>query len=1105
MRAICLALVTALTTVPVSAQEAPNVLTNGDFETVTTVEVGQDRLWHGWTLPGEAVVPAGWSFNTHYVGAVEVRSDGPASGERYLRVTAPEDDWSHVYQVRDDLQVGQWYRVSARIRGGPATIHMYEYYAARQMTAPQIAQATAPAGQWIEVSGFYRPEADDFRNAAAAIAVPRGRATDIDDVRMEALALPAGLDAGPDIVLENPLVRIVIGGNGGLRSLVNRASGEDYAPADLPVSLFQATRDGMTVPLHSVTREGDLLHVQFLDPAVRARVRVEERDSHIFFEIVGVEPEDVDSLTLDFPVRKLASVAPAFNATYDDTFGMSLMGTTVNTQNVPANRGDSGWSLRTRCVSDHGIVGAGFALIAAPYEELDDAIVAMERAHGLPSPHFDGQWARFSDRAYESYLFATGTTEADIPTLIEYAKLGGFGTLIILKNDWLANHGHYEINTNNYPDGIESLKRSFRLIRDAGLHGGVHVFGPSISANDPWVTPVPHEDLAFVELGPLAQAVDAEAKTITLAEQPEIWPPKAWRSRAFPGNTVRIGDELIDYVEEDEGPPFRLTGCVRGAHGTVAAAHDAGAPVRGMLRQWGFFLPQPDSDLADQLTTNFAARVNELGLDMAYFDASEGANAPYIDQWYQLNKLHTGYYTKFDHDVFYQTSTGTGSNLLWHIVPRSASADGHGDIKGYLDNRWPGILNQARNWTRSDIGWYYMFRDVRPDQIEYVRAKALGLGASISIEASRASLEALPLARKTFDMLARYERARRAGYPPAEVAEQMLTPGEDFRLFEQNGQFALHRAVYEEPRRVDVLDGERNVWTIACEAPCVLGAEIVRGNETVAAAAYEDENALTLAEFKDPAQWLPSETNQFEQYVRGSMKELTPTGPVMGGVTQELAAADEARIGDGALLWTATNTAPQNGWSGIGKRFDPPLDLSGYSGLGLWIHGDGLHEAIRVQLWDVNGHHAEKVVTVDFSGWSLHTFPLTAGTGFDPSRVEYLNLCLNNISRGATVRLIVDDVRAIPDTSGLMNLVRPALVINGTRVEFPVTLEPGQAVSFDGPDGATFWPVGMVPGQPLSVPAEALQLHAGENTVTLEAAGDFPGDVQVILHRMWPL
>ncbi len=1087
------------------AQEAQNVLTNGDFETVTTVTPGDDGLYHGWRLGEEPLVPAGWSLNTRYVGSLEVRRNEPASGAHCIRVTAPDEDSSHIYQIREGLQVGQWYRVSARIRGGSAAIHMYEYYQERRMTAPIIAHGTAPAGQWAELSGFYRPEADDYARSGVAIAVPGGESTDIDDVRMEPVALPTGTDAGPDIVLENPRVRAVIGGSGQLMSLIDRASGEDYA-AEVPVSVFQATRDGTQVPLYSITREGDVLQVQFLDPEMKARVRVEERDSHLLFEVLDVAPEDVDSLTIDFPLRQLETVATAFNATYDEGFGISLLGTTVNTYNVPTSRGEGAWSLRTRCVSAHGIEGASFALVAAPRQRFEEAIVATERANGLPSPHFDGQWARFSDRAYESYLFATSVVEDDIPTLIEYAKLGGFGTIIILKNSWLENHGHYDINTDSFPGGLASFKAAIDRIHAAGLHAGVHVFGPTISPNDPYVTPLPSDELAFVELPPLAEAVDAEATTITLGEQPGNWPPEQWRSRAFPGQTIRIGDELIDYAAEEVGPPFRFTGCTRGAHGTVAAEHPAQAEVKGMLRQWHFFLVQPDTDLAEEITTNFAARVNELGLDMVYFDASEGAGPPYHDQWYYLNRMHLGYYSKFDHDVLYQTSTGTGRNMLWHIVPRSASADGHGDIKGYLDGRWPGILNQAANWTRSDIGWYYMFKDVRPDQIEYVRAKALGLGASISIEASRQSLESLPLARKTFEMLARYERARLAGFPPPELAERMLEPGTDFRLFEGDEGFRLHRAVYEEPRRVDVLDGEANVWQIVNDRdrPCDLGVEIVRGTETVAARAYGDPGALTIESFDDPQAWLPSEANDYEKHVLGARKEMTETGPVMAGVTQAMDAAEQARIGEGALAWSAGNEAAMNGWSGIGRRLDPPLDLSAYSGIGIWIHGDGMHEIVRVQLRDVEGHYAEKLVTIDHRGWSLHTFALQ-GSGFDASQVEYLVFCLNRIPRGASVRVVLDDMRAIPETSGAMNLLNPALVLNGRRIELPLTLEPGQAVTCDGPDGAVFWPPGMEPGEPLDLDVAALRLQPGENTVVLESEGDFPGDVHVILHRMWPV
>ena len=69
-------------------------------------------------------------------------------------------------------------------------------------------------------------------------------------------------------------------------------------------------------------------------------------------------------------------------------------------------------------------------------------------------------------------------------------------------------------------------------------------------------------------------------------------------------------------------------------------------------------------------------------------------------------------------------------------VPRSASADGHGDLKGYLDQRMAGILQMRRTFTAADIGWYALDIHGRPDELEYVCAKALATDSSISGAAS---------------------------------------------------------------------------------------------------------------------------------------------------------------------------------------------------------------------------------------------------------------------------------------------------------------------------------------------------------------------------------
>ncbi len=1086
-----------------TAQEQP-VLTNGDFE----ILVDAPQEMNNWTLGDPPQRPADWSLNSSYPGTLTIGTDEPQSGERYLHIEAPERG-SHIYQIRDDLQVNQWYRVSLWIRGGPVSLYFYEYFTERAMSVPIIAQGTSAPDEWRQISGYYRPGGDDFKNAGPAIALGGGHSADIDNIVMEPLDLPARPDAGPDIVLENDSLIMTLGGNGHVKSFVSKASGEDYARPDVPFPFAELVRAGNRVMLHSVAQDGDLLRFTFLDEDVKLTVRVTPDRRSFVFEVVEVEPADVDSVRLEIPVRKLANVATAFDGNYDEQFGMCMFGGKINTFNAGTSRAQGSWSLRTSCGAEHGMVGASFILVAAPREQFNEAIMEAERANDLPCPTVDEQWMRFSDRVRESYLFATSVHDADIDTLIDYAKMGGFGTLIILKNSWLANHGHFDVNLDSFPEGRDGLKRAVDKIHAAGLHAGVHVFGPSISSNDPYVTPVPDDRLASVPCPPLAEAVDAEAGVLTLTAQPETLPPKAARSRAFPGYYLRLGDEIVAYADAEEGPPFRFVGCKRGALGTTAAAHDAGAEVKGLLAQWGFLLVQPDSSLADELVDNFADVFNYCGFDMTYFDASDGLLGGYgIDRWYYLNKMHLGYWNAIGRDdVLYQTSNGTGSNICWHIIPRSASADGHGDIKGYLDGRWRGIMGQAANYTRSDIGWYYMFKNVRPDQIEYVRAKALGLGGSVSVEASRASLEALPLARKTFEMLQRYEQCRLVDYFPQAVLDRLLEPGHDFRLLpEGDDDWQLFEAVYEEPRVVDALDGEANVWQIVNDRdePCLLGVEIVRGARDVALAGYADPGALTIESFTDAELYQLSEENAYEKYVVGAKKEVFAGGVVRAGVTHAFALSDDARLGPQCLAYSAENTGNPNGWSGIGRRFDTPLDLSDYAGIGVWIHGDAKGEKVRVQLRDSAGRYADQVVDIDFAGWSLHTFALPPAAKFDRSQVEYLLFYFNNVPRAASVAVRFDEVKALPSMGTGTGLGQLTLTVNGADVVLPVELSPGDAVTCEGPSGVTVWPPGMEPGRPLDVDTAALVLPPGESTVELTAAGEFPGDVKALLYRMWP-
>ncbi len=495
---------------------------------------------------------------------------------------------------------------------------------------------------------------------------------------------------------------------------------------------------------------------------------------------------------------------------------------------------------------------------------------------------------------------------------------------------------------------------------------------------------------------------------------------------------------------------------------------------------------------------------------MVYFDASDGLLAPYIDRWYYLNKLHLAYYEKFDKGILYQTSTGTGSNILWHIVPRSASADGHGDIKGYLDGRWRGILGMGSNFTKADIGWYYWFKECRPDQIEYVCARALGIDGSISVETSREAMDRLSQSRQMFEMIGKWEHCRAAQYFDETVREKLKEPQKDFKLFgDGRGGWSLFRAVYEEPRMVDTLDGQQNVWTITNDRdePCPLGIEIVRGKREVGAPTdYTQPGVLTIAPFTSAEPYRMSETNQFAKYVVGGQKKITDNGPVRDKVTQSFAVSTESRTGESALVYSAENKGGPGGWCGIGRRFDTPLDLSGFEGIGLWLLGDGNHEALRIQLRDPQGRHADVVPTVNFKGWRLLTFPLPAG-GVDLSKIEYLLFYFNGVSPNSSVKVMIDGLKALPKLNVLSDIHDPIVRLNGRDIRFPITLSGGEALTNEGPDGIKHWPGGMNPSRSVDLSNAPLQLQPGENRIefTCDQPERFPGDVQVLLYRMWPM
>jgi len=704
--------------------------------------------------------------------------------------------------------------------------------------------------------------------------------------------------------------------------------------------------------------------------------------------------------------------------------------------------GSRGVYLRAETYSRYGVIPAGFGLVACPRKAFETSIDALEKAAGLPNPHPRGAWGKGSRLARRSYLFITGFGEKDTDEVIEWARRGGFAMILIGGGSWNRTHGHHEVNTTFFPDGLPSLQRTADRLRRAGFGVGLHFLAPAVYLNDAYVTPKPDPRLVKNAWAELAADLDEKADFVPTVQAPAGFPEEDGGYMGD-GTYLQIGDELIHYAALSSQEPFGFSGCQRGAAGTTAAPHARGERVAHVQRSYGYFLFDLDSTLADEVVGNVCRVANAIKADMLYFDGSERLQD---DHWYYNARLQSLYYEGLrNKDAFLQGSSY--SHYSWHLISRMASADGHGDVKGYLDERLPWFASYDKNLMPLDVGWYYVYDpEVTLDQFDYILQKCLGFGASISVQTSPARLRDHPEMGPIFDLVSTYERLRVSGKVPETTRDLLRQPGREYRLLRD--PLRLRRTAFEQWREITDLHGQQNQWTVEPAAEGArLGVQIRCGSLRRPGPAYRSPEALTLETFDDLAPYLSDPNNQFDVFVIGPGK----AGSVREGVTQEFASVEEGAVeGRRCGRYTATSSLPDtSGWSSIGKRFDPPLDLSAHRGIGFWLRGDGRGGQFKLQLRQ-GPNATDYYITNDFTDWRY--FQLLRPTKPQPlpidySRVEYLIFYYNGLPSRTTVTCWIDDVKVLDELDDA-GLVEPELRVGERRVVFPVTLREGERLVY---------------------------------------------------------
>lgn len=721
--------------------------------------------------------------------------------------------------------------------------------------------------------------------------------------------------------------------------------------------------------------------------------------------------------------------------------------------------GSSPRTLNLKTYAQYGLKPIRFALLATPRDEFQQTIERFEEAAGLPSPKHEGTWLRQSSRIKHSYFFLTSFKPSQFDEAVKLAKRGGFDTILIHQDSWCRGTGHYEANLDDYPEGLPGLVKMVQRFKKEGFRVGFHVLGASLYSPDKYITQVPDKRLLKDASINLATAIDDKTDFISTINAPSEFPSE---EGGYSGNGVdlQIGGELIRYKSVALKPPYGFKGCQRGQLGTKPSAHPENSNIHHLRRSFGYLMHDMNTTLLDEVTTNFARVANACDLDMVYFDGSERLQG---EHWYYNARLINAFYDKLKNkDTLIQASSP--SHYSWHILARHASADGHDDLKAYLDERSGPFDSLNRLGLPLDIGWYYG-RDPNstPDMFEYILGATIGYNTSMSFQVSVDAAAKNLFTGEYLDLIHRFEKLRLSGRvdktmrerlridpvlaglkDPKERAE-LLPHRKEYRLLADEGAETFQRVMYDPWQKIKALNGTENRWEVN------IGEDLSRVGVQFhalpdiwlrAGPSWFSKKAILLETFDDLNPYL----RQLKGQVQVSTIEHGQSGSTSKGVSQSLQIlTDKAPDGGGFALYKASNsTTKPTGWSMMHKKFVKPVDLSQHEGIGMWLRGDGKGGKFKLQFND--GKTAlDFYINNKFVGWRYQQLPWPTARKIDLRQVRSMSIYYNGLPANTIIACGIDGIKAIPKIDQ-PTITDPYVQIGSKRIEWKGELKQGEYV-----------------------------------------------------------
>ncbi|MGI6572265.1 MAG: hypothetical protein ACOX19_02290 [Fermentimonas sp.] len=934
------------------------------------------------------------------------------------------------------------------------------------------------------------------------------------------------------IGIENAYFTYEISPKGKNLGFFDKTNGIDYLYSDTVSYCAYVIRDGKREHVRSVSLNDNLLSLDFGDSGVTAKIQIESANDHVILRVVDVTGS-VESLTfLNVPLKLEAMPEEPFAAC---ALSLNLF---THVRQLPALQNN----LWATCYQRFGMKNAEVAVLGVPQQEILPTIrKVIEGAKEIPFSDQGGAWARTGKEGYGSYLMNFGTlTEETVDEWIETCKRLGFTQVDNHGGGNFFEFGTFELNKQKWPDGWESFKRINRRLHDAGISSIFHSYAFFIDKRSTYVTPVPSKDLGYAGTFTLARPLDETATEVVVKESTaNISTVTGFHTEN--SVTLRVGDELMTFSGVTREPPYTFTGLGRGANGTRPSAHDAGETAFHLSERFGRFVPGPDTELFIEMARRHAEIVNDCEFDGIYLDAIDGSTVLAGEDNFRY------YGTKFIFEIAKHLKRPVGmemssmAHLWWHYRSRYQAWDY--PIRGYkrfLDIHLASIKNpsyflpeqiKSNEWGHGlwrghaplidkyasagssqtmlplHLGWWsnrtWSPPQVEPtffDDIEYLGCKMIGNNAGFSQTGGvdEKTLQAVPLLKRSAEILKQYEELRRADYFSDSVRALLRQAGKEYTLFrDESGSWNFKPAVYEK-QKVSGLNHPSASWVV--NNPFDAQPVKLRIEPLLAVKSYNDPSAVLLADFSSPGNFNQEASADGVSGVIKPSPEKTPGGESSGQFSA---------INAGAV--------PSEGsYVNMEKTFAPGLDLANNQALGAWVKGDGSGQLLNLSLRSPthisHGAHGDHFIKVDFTGWRYFELVEIESSRISDyiwpedslfyvynshrhtirfENINKLQLWYNNLPGKKEVSCLLGPVKALPTVP--LTIENPGITLNGEKLVIPVKMESGMYLELLSPTDCKLYGSKGELLQEVALKSELPSLIPGNNEISFSCTG--PEDV----------